>query len=167
MKFLERVAQPPAAAAGAGGSRTLDGRANREGERWPGRGFPGDAQLDHRACARSIIRRTIRFIKRRCGFRRLFVDDPEDFRIQPCLSPVWDTAINIIALAESGFPAQHPGAAKSRAMAGRQGGASSRRLDGQQPASGSERLGLRIQQRFLSRHGRHRDGADGVAPGSA
>ena len=37
--------------------------------------------------------------------RGLFVDDPEDFRIQPCLSPVWDTAINIIALAESGFPA--------------------------------------------------------------
>ena len=41
-------------------------------------------------------------------FEGLFVDDPEDFRIQPCLSPVWDTAINIIALAESGFPAQHP-----------------------------------------------------------
>ena len=41
-------------------------------------------------------------------FSGLFVDDPDDFRIQPCLSPVWDTAINIIALAESGFPAQHP-----------------------------------------------------------
>ena len=35
-------------------------------------------------------------------FEGLFVDDPADFRIQPCLSPVWDTAINIIALAESG-----------------------------------------------------------------
>ncbi len=41
-------------------------------------------------------------------FAGLFVDDPEDFRIQPCLSPVWDTAINIIALAESGLPADHP-----------------------------------------------------------
>src|SRR5205823_413996 len=30
-------------------------------------------------------------------FEGLFVNDPEDFRIQPCLSPVWDTAINIIA----------------------------------------------------------------------
>lgn len=38
-------------------------------------------------------------------FAELFVDDPEDFRIQPCLSPVWDTAINLIALAESGLPA--------------------------------------------------------------
>jgi squalene-hopene/tetraprenyl-beta-curcumene cyclase len=41
-------------------------------------------------------------------FAGLFVDDPEDFRIQPCLSPVWDTAINVIALAESGLPAEHP-----------------------------------------------------------
>ncbi len=43
-------------------------------------------------------------------FEGLYVDDPEDFRIQPCLSPVWDTAINLIALAESeafsGPPAQ-------------------------------------------------------------
>ena len=41
-------------------------------------------------------------------FRGLFVDDPEDFRIQPCLSPVWDTAINVIALAESGLGDKHP-----------------------------------------------------------
>src|SRR4030081_1380914 len=43
----------------------------------------------------------------------LFVDDPEDFRIQPCLSPVWDTAINVIALAESGLPAEHPALQKA------------------------------------------------------
>jgi squalene-hopene/tetraprenyl-beta-curcumene cyclase len=42
-------------------------------------------------------------------FEGLFVDDPEDFRIQPCLSPVWDTAINVVALAESGLdPASEP-----------------------------------------------------------
>ena len=41
-------------------------------------------------------------------FAGLFVNDPDDFRIQPCLSPVWDTAINIIALAESGLSAEHP-----------------------------------------------------------
>ena len=45
-------------------------------------------------------------------FEGLFVDDPEDFRIQPCLSPIWDTAINMIALTESGLdpmsaPLQH------------------------------------------------------------
>jgi squalene-hopene/tetraprenyl-beta-curcumene cyclase len=41
-------------------------------------------------------------------FAGLFVDDPEDFRIQPCLSPVWDTAINLISLAESGLSPEHP-----------------------------------------------------------
>jgi squalene-hopene/tetraprenyl-beta-curcumene cyclase len=46
-------------------------------------------------------------------FEGLFVDDPEDFRIQPCLSPVWDTAINIVALGESGLDASHPALVKA------------------------------------------------------
>ena len=41
-------------------------------------------------------------------FAGLFVDEPEDFRIQPCLSPVWDTAITAISLAESDLPKDHP-----------------------------------------------------------
>jgi squalene-hopene/tetraprenyl-beta-curcumene cyclase len=41
-------------------------------------------------------------------FEGLFVDDPEDFRIQPCVSPIWDTAINLIALLESGLESDHP-----------------------------------------------------------
>jgi squalene-hopene/tetraprenyl-beta-curcumene cyclase len=41
-------------------------------------------------------------------FAGLFVDDLDDFRIQPCLPPVWDTAINIISLAESGLSPEHP-----------------------------------------------------------
>ena len=56
-------------------------------------------------------------------FAGLFVDDPEDFRIQPCLSPVWDTAINVIALAESGLPAEHPALQNAAQMAGRERGA--------------------------------------------
>src|SRR6266567_1803994 len=46
-------------------------------------------------------------------FAGLFVDDPDDFRIQPCLSPVWDTAINMIALAESGLSPEHPALQKA------------------------------------------------------
>src|SRR5881396_2405082 len=46
-------------------------------------------------------------------FSGLFVDDPEDFRIQPCLSPVWDTAINIVSLAESGVSPEHPALEKA------------------------------------------------------
>ncbi len=45
------------------------------------------------------------YAKAKRDFEGLFVDDPGDFRIQPCLSPVWDTAINLIALRESGVPA--------------------------------------------------------------
>lgn len=46
------------------------------------------------------------FVKAQRDFEGLFVDDPHDFRIQPCLSPVWDTAINLVALLESGIDPQ-------------------------------------------------------------
>jgi squalene-hopene/tetraprenyl-beta-curcumene cyclase len=46
------------------------------------------------------------YVKAKRDFAGLFVDDPQDFRIQPCLSPVWDTAINLVALLESGVDAQ-------------------------------------------------------------
>ncbi len=52
-----------------------------------------------------------------CDFQGLFVEDPQDFRIQPCLSPVWDTAINLIALAESSLDAS-PAAADAIRRAG-------------------------------------------------
>ena len=45
-------------------------------------------------------------VKAKRDFEGLYVDDPHDFRIQPCLSPVWDTAINLIALLESGVDPQ-------------------------------------------------------------
>jgi squalene-hopene/tetraprenyl-beta-curcumene cyclase len=48
-------------------------------------------------------------------FAGLFVDDPEDFRIQPCLSPVWDTAITTISLAESGLAKDHEALGKAAA----------------------------------------------------
>jgi len=43
-------------------------------------------------------------------FDDLHVDDEanNDFRIQPCFSPVWDTAITASAVAESGLPADDP-----------------------------------------------------------
>jgi squalene-hopene/tetraprenyl-beta-curcumene cyclase len=53
------------------------------------------------------------YAKAEKDFAGLFVDDPDDFRIQPCLSPVWDTAINIISLAESGVSQEHPALQKA------------------------------------------------------
>lgn len=51
--------------------------------------------------------------KARRDFEGLFVDDPRDFRIQPCLSPVWETAINCVALTASGLATNHPALAKA------------------------------------------------------
>jgi squalene-hopene/tetraprenyl-beta-curcumene cyclase len=53
------------------------------------------------------------YAKAENDFAGLFVDDPENFRIQPCLSPVWDTAITIISLADSGLPPEHPALQKA------------------------------------------------------
>jgi squalene-hopene/tetraprenyl-beta-curcumene cyclase len=46
--------------------------------------------------------------KAAADFRELFVDDDQGFRIQPCFSPIWDTAITLVALARSGIGASHP-----------------------------------------------------------
>jgi squalene-hopene/tetraprenyl-beta-curcumene cyclase len=38
----------------------------------------------------------------------LAIDTEDEVRYQPCLSPVWDTALSINALLESGLPPDHP-----------------------------------------------------------
>ncbi len=40
--------------------------------------------------------------------QRLMHETPESVRIEPCFSPVWDSAIVAICLRESGVPAEHP-----------------------------------------------------------
>src|SRR5260370_22840535 len=39
---------------------------------------------------------------------RYEIEDAETMRLQPCISPVWDTAIAIVALEEAGLPPGHP-----------------------------------------------------------
>ncbi|MGB8340332.1 MAG: prenyltransferase/squalene oxidase repeat-containing protein, partial [Chthoniobacterales bacterium] len=100
-------------------SKALRQRALEEAERWMveriGEGSDGLAAVFPAMLNSIIALRTLGYPKNHSLYQKalndfagLFVDDPDDFRIQPCLSPVWDTAINVIALAESGFPAQHP-----------------------------------------------------------
>lgn len=38
----------------------------------------------------------------------LEIEDEDTLRLQPCFSPVWDTAISVNALHESGLPSDHP-----------------------------------------------------------
>ena len=94
-------------------------RALEEAERWMleriGQGSDGLAAVFPAMLNCLIALRVLGYSKDHPAYKKaaqdfagLFVDDPEYFRIQPCLSPVWDTAINLISLAESGLPADDP-----------------------------------------------------------
>jgi squalene-hopene/tetraprenyl-beta-curcumene cyclase len=104
--------------------RPLRRRALEEAERWMleriGEGSDGLATVFPAMLNCLIALRALGYsktnpiyAKAEKDFAKLFVDDPEDFRIQPCLSPVWDTAITIISLAESGLPSEHPALQKA------------------------------------------------------
>jgi squalene-hopene/tetraprenyl-beta-curcumene cyclase len=106
------------------GWRPMRRRALEEAERWMieriGEGSDGLAAVFPAMLNSLIALRVLGYSPRNPVYEKaardfagLFVDDPEDFRIQPCMSPVWDTAINIIALAESGLPAEHPALKKA------------------------------------------------------
>ncbi len=99
--------------------RPMRKRALEEAERWMleriGEGSDGLAAVYPAMLNCMIALRVLGYPKDHPAYKKaaqdfagLFVDDPEDFRIQPCLSPIWDTAINLIALAESGLPADDP-----------------------------------------------------------
>ena len=94
-------------------------RALEEAERWMleriGEGSDGLAAVYPAMLNCLIALRVLGYPKDHPAYKKaaqdfagLFVSDPEDFRIQPCMSPVWDTAINLISLAESGLPADDP-----------------------------------------------------------
>ncbi|MDP9254243.1 MAG: squalene--hopene cyclase, partial [Verrucomicrobiota bacterium] len=104
--------------------RPMRQRALEEAERWMleriGEGSDGLAAVFPAMLNSLIALRTLGYSPRHPiyekaakDFDALFIDDPEDFRIQPCLSPVWDTSINVIALGESGLPADHPALQKA------------------------------------------------------
>ena len=42
------------------------------------------------------------------AIERFGIETTETFRLQSCVSPVWDTVLSIIALADSGLPRTHP-----------------------------------------------------------
>src|SRR6266851_2002217 len=46
-------------------------------------------------------------------FSRFEIEDGDTIRMQPCVSPVWDTCIAMVALEEAGLPADHPALVKA------------------------------------------------------
>ncbi len=87
--------------------------------------------------------------------------------IEACQSPVWDTCLAAIALVDAGLPADHPQLVKAADwMLGeeivRPGDWSV-----QAARTAARRLGVRVPQRQLPRHRRHRRGGPRAAPGHA
>lgn len=58
--------------------------------------------LDHPAMAAGVE-----------GFERFSIENDESFRLQACMSPVWDTALAVLALREAGLPRDHPALLKA------------------------------------------------------
>jgi squalene-hopene/tetraprenyl-beta-curcumene cyclase len=46
-------------------------------------------------------------------FSRFEIEEGDTIRLQPCVSPVWDTCIAMVALEEAGMPADHPALVKA------------------------------------------------------
>jgi squalene-hopene/tetraprenyl-beta-curcumene cyclase len=46
-------------------------------------------------------------------FSRFEIEEGDTIRMQPCVSPVWDTCIAMVALEEAGLPPDHPALVKS------------------------------------------------------
>src|SRR5271167_410129 len=46
-------------------------------------------------------------------FSRFEIEEGDTIRLQPCVSPVWDTCIAMVALEEAGWPADHPALVKA------------------------------------------------------
>ena len=79
-------------------------------------------------------------------------------RLEACQSPVWDTALAIVALGDAGLSGEHPAIVRAaewllaEEVTGRGDWAVAR------PAADARRLGLRVRERQLPRRRRHRRG---------
>ncbi len=105
-------------------------------------------------------------IRARDEFEKLGIEQPATpempeptFRMTPCMSPVWDTAQAVYALGEAGVPRTHPRMIKAvdwmLAKEVRHKGDWAVKV----PNTEARRLVLRVQQRVLPRHRRHRAGS--------
>ncbi len=79
-------------------------------------------------------------------------------RLEACQSPVWDTALAMLALSDAGLAGEHPAMVSGRRLAARRGGHRSRATGRSRGPSCARGLGLRVRQRQLPRRRRHRRG---------
>ena len=105
-----------------------------------------------------LVAREIRFLE------RYEIEDNNAIRVQPCISPVWDTAIAMVSLEEAGVDPAHPSLDCGGALAARQSDSWPGRLASEESECRAGRMGFRVSERFLSRCGRHGVCVDGSRP---
>ena len=88
-------------------------------------------------------------------FEKLGIEEDDTFRMQPCMSPVWDTAYALFALGEAASPRHDPRHGGARRVDAEEAGHPQGRLVRQEPEGRSGRLVLRVQQRVLPGCGRY------------
>jgi squalene-hopene/tetraprenyl-beta-curcumene cyclase len=111
--------------------RPFRGRAIREATRWLLERMRGEGGLGgiYPAMANSVVALTClghpldhpAVRKALAEIDALRIETADTLRVQPCVSPVWDTALTINALIEAGLPPDHPALARAGAwLLGRQ-----------------------------------------------
>ena len=78
-------------------------------------------------------------------FEKLGIDEGDTFRMQPCMSPVWDTAYALFALGEAGVPATRSAAGEVRGLDSAEAGAQAGRLEDQESERRAGRMVFRVQ----------------------
>jgi squalene-hopene/tetraprenyl-beta-curcumene cyclase len=161
---MERAGCVPFRERGLRPCRALDGRAARSDGRL-GRHHPRDAQRDAGA-ARARLRPLDPVVVRGWAAIEAFsIVDAEGYRVQPCISPVWDTALAVRAR-RRGNPARRSAPAARGGLAAREADRLAlRRLGDEEPHREARRLGLRVRERVVSRRRRQRGRRDGAGGG--
>ena len=157
---------PVPARARAGARRALD-RRSPGGRRLVGRHPAAVGLLDARtAPARLPARSSGDAGAGSTGLDGSRSDDGAERRLEACQSPVWDTALAMIALADAGVPADDE--ALSRGADWLLGEQVHGRGDWavRRPDLRARRMGVRVRQRQLPRRRRHRRGGAGAASAS-
>ncbi len=170
--LLDRLAAPRRADL-PGRSATARDRAGRrlrhraaQRRRRARRDLPGDGQRADDVRLPGLCRTTIPAAAvAAAALRKLLVFDDARAYCQPCLSPVWDTALACHALMEVGDKRLAPMIRRAPRLARRAAGARhGRRLGGDAARAAAGRLGVPIRQSALSRSRRHRGGRPGARP---
>ena len=88
-------------------------------------------------------------------------------RLEACQSPVWDTCLAVTALLDAGVAPDDPDVVRAAGWMLDEEIARPGRLGGAPARPGPRRLGVRVRQRRLPGHRRHRRDRAGAAPGRA